>query len=101
MVVKNKVIESGLSLKEILIDLKFCKSNGESKRLISQGAVKINNDKITDKELLMKKDYFINHPNRKKYLLCRYSCGKNKYGIVELIPKVFNYIWDKNRNWII
>ncbi len=85
LVIKNKVIESGLSLKEILIDLKFCKSNGESKRLISQGAVKINNDKITDKEVLMKKNYFINHPNKKNTYYVVIHVGKNKYGIVELI----------------
>ena len=55
---KNKItynitqIENGLSLKQSLLELKFCKSNGEAKRLIDQGAVKINKEVIKDKDFI-------------------------------------------------
>ena len=86
LIIKNKIIKSGLSLKEALIELNLSKSNGESKRLISQGAVKINNKKIKDKESSFDKNDFIKHPSKKKSYYAVVFVGKNKYGIVELIP---------------
>ena len=62
---KNKItynitqIENGLSLKQSLLELKFCKSNGEAKRLIDQGAVKINKEVIKDKDFIFTKKDFL------------------------------------------
>ena len=41
----------GITIKQILIDLKLCNSNGEAKRLIDQKAVKIDKEIIKDKDL--------------------------------------------------
>ena len=60
---KNKItynitqIENGLSLKQSLLELKFCKSNGEAKRLIDQGAVKINREVVKDKDFIFTKKF--------------------------------------------
>ena len=43
----------GITIKQILIDLKLCNSNGEAKRLIDQKAVKINKEIIKDKDLII------------------------------------------------
>ena len=45
-VIKKEALNKGISLKQILIDLDLSNSNGESKRLIEQGAVKINQNII-------------------------------------------------------
>ena len=50
---KGKQIALGITLKQIMIDLKLCNSNGEAKRLIGQNAVKINKEIIKNKEFLI------------------------------------------------
>ncbi len=85
LIFKEKNIQSGLSIKEILIGLKLSQSNAESKRLISQGAVKINDEKIKDKELSINKEKFIKHPKKENTYYAIIYVGKNKYGILELI----------------
>ena len=91
---KNKItynitqIENGLSLKQSLLELKFCKSNGEAKRLIDQGAVKINKEVIKDKDFIFtKKDflegsdkgllYVIIYVGKKKVWSCRANYLEN------------------------
>ena len=51
-------ISNGLHLKEILVDLKLSNSNADSKRLISQGAVKINDNIILNKNEQIKVEMF-------------------------------------------
>ena len=82
---KIEKINSGLSLKKILIDLNLCRSNAESKRLISQGAVKINDRKVLDKEAVVSKEFLIQHPARNEDFYFVVYTGKNKFGVVELI----------------
>ena len=64
--------------------LQLSSSNGESKRLISQGAVKLNEKVITNKEELIRADMFklVSKENNKKFLII--YVGK-KYGIIELV----------------
>ncbi len=78
-------LNKGISLKQILIELKLTQSNGQAKRLIEQGAVKINKDQIIEKELKISKDHFIKHPKKDNLYYFILYVGKNKYGIVELI----------------
>lgn len=45
-----RVAESTIWIVKLLTDLRFASSNAEARRLISQGAVRVNNEKITDPE---------------------------------------------------
>ena len=87
---KNKItynitqIENGLSLKQSLLELKFCKSNGEAKRLIDQGAVKINKEVIKDKDFIFTKKDFLEGSDKGLLYVIIYV-GKKKFGVVELI----------------
>ena len=74
----------GITIKQILIDLKLCNSNGEAKRLIDQKAVKINKEIIKDKDLIIDKKKFIKEFNNKSQYLVIYV-GKKKFGVVELV----------------
>jgi len=83
---KNKIIlnknkKINLSLKQALVELKLCNSNSEAKKLITQGAIKINEKTIKDK------DYALNYENFKNDKL-KYAIiyvGKKKYGVIQLI----------------
>lgn len=77
-------IHLGITIKQILIDLKLCNSNGEAKRLIDQKAVKINKEIIKDKDLIIDKKKFIKESNNKNQYLVIYV-GKKKFGVVELV----------------
>mgnify|MGYP001364620298 CR=1 FL=1 len=87
---KNKItlnksqIKNGLSLKQSLLELKLCKSNGEAKRLIDQGAVRINKEVIKEKDFIFKRNNFLEDSDKDFFYLIIYV-GKKKFGIVELI----------------
>ena len=83
--IDEKTITKSYSLKEALMKLQLSSSNGESKRLISQGAVKLNEQVITNKEELIRADMFklVSKKNNKKFLII--FVGKKKYGIIELV----------------
>ncbi len=87
---KNKVtynlsqIENGLSLKQSLLELKLCKSNGEAKRLIDQGAIKINKEVVKDKDFIFTKSKFLEGSD-KDLLYAIIYVGKKKFGVLELI----------------
>ncbi len=83
--IKSVNIKEGFTLKQILVDLKISNSNGQSKRLIEQGAVKINDKVITDKEKLLINQDFIKHPSKKNHFYLIVLVGKKKYGLVELV----------------
>ena len=44
-----------------MVELKLCNSNSEAKKLITQGAVKIDDKTITDKDFLFNYESFINN----------------------------------------
>ena len=83
--IDGKTITKSYYLKEALMKLQLSSSNGESKRLISQGAVKLNEKVITNKEELIKADMFklVSQENNKKFLII--YVGKKKYGVIELV----------------
>ena len=84
IVIKSKAIDNGILLKQLLVQLKLSQSNGQSKRLIEQGAVKINEKVVKEKDMSISSKHFIKHPQKKNcYYLVLYV-GKN-YGVVELI----------------
>ena len=83
--IRKETLDKGITLKQILVDLKLSNSNGESKRLIEQGAVKINQNIIEDKDILITKENFIAHPDKKKFYYSIVFVGKKKYGLVELV----------------
>ena len=64
-----------------MVELKLCNSNSEAKKLITQGAVKIDDKTITDKDFLFNHESFIN--NELKYVVI--YVGKKKYGVVQLV----------------
>ena len=73
-----------ISIKDALVELKLCNSNGDAKRLLSQGAVKINNTHIRDKNAtIQEKDFNKNYQDNKSYVVL--YVGKKNYGIIELI----------------
>ena len=80
---KNKLIISkkepvkSKSLKEYLVLLNLSKSLGESKRLIENGGVKINNKKIVDKNYIIKEMDFDNN-------FINISVGKKRNGLIEI-----------------
>ncbi len=83
--IDEKTITKSYYLKEALMKLQLSSSNSESKRLISQGAVKLNEKVITNKEELIRADTFklVSKENNKKFLII--YVGKKKYGIIELV----------------
>jgi len=81
---KQDQITTGITLKQILIDLKLCTSNGEAKRLIDQNAIKINKEIINDKDYILTQKLFIKESQHKDQYVVIYV-GKKKYGVVELI----------------
>ena len=83
--IRKETLNKGITLKQILVDLKLSNSNGESKRLIEQGAVKINQNIIEDKDILITKENFIAHPDKKEFYYSIVFVGKKKYGLIELV----------------
>ena len=81
--ITKEELHNGLSLKKILLDLKLTKSASDSKRLIIQGAIKINNLVIKDKDLIITKDHFKLKNKKINYLMI--NVGKKKFGFIELI----------------
>ena len=73
-------------IKQVLVDLKLSQSNGESKRLIQQGAVKINQTTIKNKDALLDEGYLVKHPVKKECSYLIIFVGKKKYGLIELVP---------------
>ncbi len=69
-----------ISLKQALVELKLCSSNSEAKKLITQGAVKLDHKTITDKDYTLNCDSFVNDP---KYIVI--YVGKKKYGVIQLV----------------
>ena len=85
IIIKKENLNQGITLKQILIDLKLSSSNAESKRLIEQGAVKINQNTIEDKDICITKENFVAHPDKKECFYSIVFVGKKRYGLVELI----------------
>ena len=83
--INQKEFISGLFLKEILVRLDLSKSNGESKRLIEQGAVKLNNLIIKNKDKEITPELFQKHPKKTNTMYLMIYVGKKKYGLIELI----------------
>ncbi len=84
--IKLSKLIKGINIKELLVELQLSQSNGQAKRLIEQGAVKINQDVIEEKDLLISKEDFIKHPEKNNYFYLIVYVGKKKYGLVELVP---------------
>ena len=83
--IKKEKLNEGLTIKQTLIDLKLTSSNGESKRLITQGGVKINDNIINNKDQKLDIEMFKEIPDLNSSLYVIIYLGKKKYGIVELI----------------
>ena len=60
---------------------KLCNSNSEAKKLITQGAVKIDDKTVKDKDYSLNYKNFIN--NELKYVVI--YVGKKKYGVIQLV----------------
>ena len=78
LIISIKEIKEGINLKEILLKILFSNSIGESKRLISNGGIKINDEKVLDKEYVIKLDDF------DKENSCKISIGKKRHGLIEI-----------------
>ena len=76
--VSNKEIQSAMSLKQLLVSINLSSSIAESKRLIKNGGVKINNNKVLDKEYIIQHSDFCDN-------LMFISVGKKRNGIIKLI----------------
>ncbi len=81
--ITKEELQNGITLKKILLDLKLTKSASDSKRLILQGAIKINNLTVNDKDLVITKNHFKLKDKTNNYLMI--NVGKKKYGFLELI----------------
>ena len=64
--------------------LKLCKSNSEAKKLIVQGAIKINDKSVTDKDFYISKDFF-KHEKKEDFFYLVIYVGKKNYGIIKLV----------------
>ncbi len=67
--------EKEISIIKILNELNFSKSNGEARRLIRGQGVKLNDNKISDEELVVRNNDFLNNS-------IKISVGKKKHGLV-------------------
>ena len=85
IVIKSKAINNGILLKQLLVELKLSQSNGQAKRLIEQGAVKINEKVVKEKDMNISSKHFIKHPQKKNCHYLVLYVGKKNYGVVELI----------------
>ncbi len=85
IIINENNLESGFYLKQVLVDLKLSESNSESKRLVKQGAIKINETIINEKEFKITRDHFIIHPKKNNLSYLIIYVGKKKYGLVELV----------------
>ena len=74
-----------VAIKQILVELNLSQSNAQAKRLVDQGAVKINKKLIADKEMLISKEDFLENPKKENSFYLVVFVGKKKYGLVELI----------------
>ncbi len=66
------------NLREVLVDLNLSNSLSESKRLIENGGVKINNKKIIDKNYIIRIHDFVHKD------IIKVSVGKKKHGLIQL-----------------
>ena len=80
-IIFNKKEKINISLKQALVELKLCNSNSEAKKLITQGAVRLNDKVITDKDYELNNNNFIN--NEARYVVI--YVGKKKYGVIQLV----------------
>ena len=76
---KKFILNKKILLIDVLIKLKFISSRGEAKRLIKGGAVKINDRSILDINTTIENKFFENKN------IAKISCGKKKFGLIELI----------------
>ena len=76
--ISRKGIQSDVSLKQLLVSINLSSSIAESKRLIKNGGVKINNNKVLDKEYIIQHSDFCDN-------LMFISVGKKRNGIIKLI----------------
>ena len=74
--INEEIIKNGISIKEVLIKLHLSTSNGESKRLIAQGAVKVNDKVILNKEEFIKVGMFKITPGEENKKISDYLCRK-------------------------
>ena len=81
--ITEKELEEGFSLKNALIKLNLSSSMSESKRFITQGAIKLNNMQINNKEHQIKKNDFTVDEKKNYYLVI--NVGKKKFGFIKLI----------------
>ncbi len=49
-VLKREKIKEGISIQQLTVDYGLCSSLGESKRLINQGGISVNGEKVNDSE---------------------------------------------------
>lgn len=66
-------LQSALLLTAVIVELGFAKSNSQARRLIEQGSVKLDNDKITDVSFSINAEVFAVHAQRKL------AVGKKKF----------------------
>jgi tyrosyl-tRNA synthetase len=74
---KTSTVEGGSSVIECLVKLGLAASNGEARRLIEQGAIKVNGEKQSSDAVITKKDAVLGD----HALVQR---GKNKFGLIKL-----------------
>ncbi len=74
----------GILLPQLLNDSDFCDSNSEGRRLITGGAVRINDGKIDDAGMLITEDFFMQHQLIDSDGI-KISCGKKKHKLIKLI----------------
>lgn len=53
---EDLLIDGKIGILSVLVAANLCKSNGEARRLIQQGGISINGDKVSDSGLLLTKD---------------------------------------------
>ena len=83
ILVDASTISNGFPLKEALIKLELTSSSSEAKRMITQGAVKINDTLINAKEFKITKELFVSEDSKNYYLII--YVGKKNFGFIELV----------------
>ena len=75
--ISSKMLDEGVAAVKIFKDIGLCASNGEVKRLIKQGGAKINDETITDENLIITKKHL-------KDDKIKLSSGKKKHALIKI-----------------
>ncbi len=78
-------LTEGILLAQLLNDSDLCDSNGDARRQIKGGAIRINDTKIDDEKMSINSKFFSENAANGQDNAIKISCGKKKHLLVKLL----------------